>query len=74
MWKLRRKNAGDGPSSSVSVAVLDVGDNGAYGLASLSVSLPVKRAFWPPHTTRRDMVDAEELGDDRWHGIPLKKK
>jgi hypothetical protein len=74
LWKLRRKNARDGPSSSVFVAVPDVGDNGAYGLASLSVSLPVKRAFWPPHTMKRDMVGPGKLGEDRRHGIPAEKQ
>jgi hypothetical protein len=74
LWKLRGKDDGDGPSLFVSMAVHNLGDDGAYDLASLSVSLPVKRAFWPPHMTRRDMVDAEELGDDRWHGVPESKQ
>jgi hypothetical protein len=64
LWKLRGKDAGDGPFSFISVAVHDLGDDGAYDLASVSVSL---------HMTR-DMVDAEEHCDDRWHGIPESKQ
>jgi hypothetical protein len=73
LWKLRGNDAGHGPFSFISVAMHNLGDDGAYDLASVSVSLPVKRVFWPPHMTR-DMVDAEEHGDDRWHGIPESKQ
>jgi hypothetical protein len=45
----------------------------ASGFASLYVSLTVKRAFWPPHVTKRDIMEAEELDDDRMHMIPEAK-
>jgi hypothetical protein len=51
--------------------VHDVGDDCAGGFAS--VSLLVKRTFWPPHTTKRDIMEAEELDDDRMHRIPEAK-
>jgi hypothetical protein len=62
LWELRGKDVGDDLSSFVSASVHGVGDDGADGLSSLSISLPVKRAFWPPHMRKRDMVEANELG------------
>jgi hypothetical protein len=62
LWELRGKDVGDDLSSFVSASVHGVGDDGANGLSCLCFSLPVKRAFWPPQMTKRDMVEANELG------------